>query len=356
MTEKEKALRVVQLALDIGVLRTRAQMLSITADKDNRVRAGYNIVGTETGRLTCYTSPTGSGYNLQTIPSTDSSKPADHPLHAGMRHLFLADDGCWMFQCDLSGADGWTVAANCANLGDRTMLDDYLAGIKPAKVLCYLLRHGANALAGKSRNEIKSLTKEVTSSDWDYFACKVGQHGSCYLMGARKLAAQIFMLSEGKVNLSEKETKDLQRLFFIRYRVKLWHDWMERQLAKSPTLITSYGYKRRFFGRPNEILGQALAHEPQAITTYATNIAMYRLWTDPENRTNKTGRFLLRIEPLHQVHDALVGQFHKEDTAWALTRIKSYFANTIIVANQPITIPFEGAYGSSWGTLNEGTI
>jgi hypothetical protein len=68
------------------------------------------------------------------------------------------------------------------------------------------------------------------------------------------------------------------------------------------------------------------------------------------------GRTQLHVEPLHQVHDALVGQFKKERTAWALTKIKSYFANPIIVANQRLTIPFEGNYGSSWGTLNEGTI
>jgi hypothetical protein len=273
-----------------------------------------------------------------------------------MRDLFVADDGCFIFQCDLSGADGWTVAAHCASLGDPTMLEDYQAGIKPAKVLCYLLRHGAHSLARKSREEILALTKSISSKDWDYFACKIGQHGSCYLMGAQRLSNAIFIQSEGKVTLSAKECEDLQNLFFVRYRVKTWHDWMKRNLdqclsdpkRKHPMLGSAGGFRRRFYGRYTEILGQALAHEPQANTTYATNVAAFQLWNDPENR-NADGS--LRIEPLHQVHDALVGQFRIEAADWAVGKIKSYFDNEITIAGIPIVIPFEGNYGTSWGKL-----
>lgn len=383
--QKKSPHDAVVLALEIGELRTRTQMLGIHADKDGRIRCGYNIVGTETGRLTCYTSPTGSGYNLQTIPSESSLKPLEHPLHNGMRDLFIADPGYHMFQCDLSGADGWTVAAHCASLGDSTMFDDYKAGIKPAKVLCYLLRHGASSLVGKTRQEIYLLTKVISGKDWDYFACKIGQHGTCYLMGPRLLSNMIFIQSEGKVSMSQGDCEDLQRLFFIRYNVKIWHSWMQRNLSqclsdpkrKHPYVTSASGFRRRFFGRYNEILGQALAHEPQANTTYATNLAAWRLWTDNENRISqeindgrtmsntllgterndmvrcmsRSIRTALRIEPLHQVHDALVGQFKIEDTDWAVGKIKSYFNNEIVIAGIPLVIPFEGNYGSSWGNM-----
>ena len=350
--QKKQPHPAVELALELSSLRTRSQMLSISADKDGRVRCGYNIVGTETGRLTCYTSPTGSGYNLQTIPSKDKSKPAAHPLRNGMRHLFQADPGYYMFQCDLSGADGWTVGAHLAALGDRTMLDDLLFRIKPAARICYMLRHGNASLAGKSRPEIKELLKEVKGEDWDYFACKQGIWGTCYLMGPDKLGLVIAIQSEGRRWMSRSEVKDFQNSVFAAYRVKMWHASMERKLATKPELVAASGHKRRFFGRPGEILGQALAHEPQANTTYSTNLAMYRLWTDPENRVGNK----LRIEPLHQVHDALLGQFKIEDTEWAKIKIKQWFDNKIIIAGQPITIPYEGNYGSSWGTLDEGVL
>src|SRR2546430_16705814 len=66
------------LAIRIRSLSTRSRMLAIYADDDGRIRCAYNAVGTKTGRLTCYASPTGSGYNLQTIPKYD-------------RDLFIAD-------------------------------------------------------------------------------------------------------------------------------------------------------------------------------------------------------------------------------------------------------------------------
>lgn len=375
--QKKQPHEAVDVAIQLGELRTRSQMLEIKSDSDGRIRAGYNIVGTETGRLTCYTSPTGSGYNLQTIPSDSALHTEGHPLKRGMRDIFIADSEHYIFQCDLSGADGWTVAAHLASLGDPTMLEDYRFGIKPAKVLCWLFRHGASSLAGKSRAEIKEITSPISSKDWDYFLCKIGQHGTCYLMGATKLANQAFIQSEGKVTVSTKDTEDLQKLFFIRYNVRLWHRYVERQIAKSgtPTLTSASGHIRRFFGRKTELLGEMLAHEPQANTTYATNLAAWRLWTDRNNRlsllsTSNKGasistssnrdtvsllrqmdRNTLRIEPLHQVHDALIGQFKITDTTWAIDKLKSYFANEIIIAGQKIIIPFEGNYGDSWGNL-----
>lgn len=392
---KKTQSRVCELAITIRDRGTHAQMLSIFADSDGRIRCAYNSVGTNTGRLTSYSSPTGSGYNLQTIPKKD-------------RDLFMADENHWFFQCDLSGADGWTVAAHCKYLGDPTMYDDYVFGLKPAKILCLMLRHGAG-VSQKSREELKALSKQVSSEEWDYFACKIGQHGSSYLMGEKTMRDHIFIQSEGKLLLTDKEVHDLQSLFFIRYRgIKQWHAAIQRRLAKSPVLTAASGLTRRFFGRKDEILGEALAFEPQANTTYATNKAVLNLWNDPENRgrildtvprlnpredilqrplhtgdgegvQKESGRAdgerstmesvrasdvsshcvpscSLKIEPLHQVHDAVLGQFKKQDTTWAINKIKQYFNNTLIIANQPIVIPFEGAFGDSWGNLNEGVI
>lgn len=351
---KKSPHEAVALALEIGELRTRSQMLSIKADTDGRIRCGYNIVGTETGRITCYTSPTGSGYNLQTIPDSNALKPEGHPLRNGLRSLFTADEGYYLFQCDLSGADGWTVGAHLASLGDPTMLDDLRYGLKPASVICYMLRHGNNSLTGKDRAEVKQLIKEVKKEDWDYFACKCGIWGTCYTMGPRKLSDLVLTLSEGKVIFEESKARTFQQAIFQRYNVHLWHRSMERKLKQKPELLSPNGHRRRFFGRPTDILGQALAHEPQVNTTYATNSAMYKLWTDPANRCQQVDKrkIQLRIEPLHQVHDAIVGQFKIEDTEWAIGKLKSYFNNEIIIAGIPIVIPFGGAYGKSWGELD----
>lgn len=361
---KKTQSQVCEHAITIRDRSTRAGMLSIHADGDGRIRCAYNSVGTNTGRLTSYASPTGSGYNLQTIPKKD-------------RDLFTSDEGYHFFQCDLSGADGWTVAAYSKHLGDPTMYDDYIFGLKPAKNLCLMLRHGAS-VSQKSREELKELGKGVSSDSWDYFACKIGQHGSSYLMGEKTMRDHIFIQSEGKLLLSDKEVHDLQTLFFIRYHgIKQWHEAVKRRLMKSPVITSASGLTRRFFGRTDQILGEALAFEPQANTTYATNRAVLNLWNDTDNRVSKGeclvhtertdttenerrevsvarerwGQVALRIEPLHQVHDAVCGQFPKTDTSWAASKIRGYFNNTLTIAGQSVVIPFEGSYGPSWGEL-----
>ena len=346
-SEKAKALKVLQLAIDIGELRTRSQMLAIHADNDGRIRAGYNIVGTETSRITCYTSPTGSGYNLQTIPDENTLRREGDFLRQGMRDLFVADEGCYLFKCDLSGADGWTIGAHLFSLGKPAMLEDLKAKIKPAARICYMLRHGNDSLKGKTRDEVKELLKEVKSSDWDYFACKQGIWGITYLMGPDKLAEVILVGSEGKVQLSRDDVRSFRNAVYAAYEPNVWHEAVGRRLKAQqypPSLVDASGHTRKFFGRPTEILGQALAHEPQCNTTFCVKKALYRLWNDPENRDNNR----LKVEPLHTVHDSLDGQFKTKDIDWAVSKIREWFDNPIIIAGQKITIPFSGSYGTNW--------
>ncbi len=376
----------IQYAIVIQSLATRQRMLRISADGDGRIRCGYNIVGSNTGRITCYESPTGSGYNLQTIPNYTSVNDAPGGV-LGDRDLFIADPDHWFFQCDLKGADGWTVAAYSALLGDRTMLDDYLYGLKPANIICLMLR-GAK-VDFRDRAALKAASKMVEKDAWDYFACKRVQHGASYLEGPFTISRNILKDSEGKCVMSTPECKKLSDLFFQRYwGVRKYHDYIARSLKSvrgTPYLIMASGHKRYFFGRPDEILTKAVAAEPQHNTTYATNLALRNLWNDEDNRTytsmallplslcntvqselrTSTDNYIesllnescrLRIEPLHQVHDALCGQFLKTDTSWSIGKIKSYFANPLRIAQQTITIPFDGAYGESWGSLKEGVI
>ena len=330
------------------ILKRTSMLLSLTTDSDGRIRSSLNPVGTNTGRVSSSGSATGNGTNLQTIPKPD-------------RDLFTADMGYYFNQNDLSGADGWTVAAWCAALGDSTMLDDYNFGIKPAKVIALMVLHGASYVQQMDRVELKAACKTIDSendaaNNYIYFISKCCQHGSNYGMKEALLAQTVFTQSDGEIRTTPAETKAIQEMYFKRYKgVRKGQEEINRKLVRDGFLVAASGTKRTFFGRKEDVLvrNAAYSFEPQANTTYATNLALARLWEDPLNRRSDNS---LIIQPIHQVHDALCTQFPIKDKEWAIERIKSYFKNPLVIAGLPITIPFSGGIGTDWADVEHNPI
>lgn len=338
-------------------------------DPDCRMRSAYSQVGTETMRTTSKKSPTGSGNNLQTVMKK-------------LRKLYIADPGMWLFQCDLAGADGWTVAAHCLKHGDPTMWDDYMYGLKPAKIIALMYTYGPE-INRLPRAELKALCDKESlpggvcdQDSWLYFACKRVQHATNYgtkaPTGCQQILEDSYKVSGTPVVITEVQFNALQRYYFYRYSgLYQWHEWAKTQVASGENLTGASGHTREFLGRrrswdyktktlnyDQDTWREFLADEPQENTTYACNSAMLRLWVDPENRYLGPGLVRpdrtttrLRVEPLHQVHDAIVGQFRQTDTEWACPKITSWFQNILTIANTKVVIPFEGAYGPSWGNL-----
>jgi hypothetical protein len=241
------------------------------------------------------------------------------------------------------------------------MFEDYTFGIKPARVIAYLYLHGMAALA-MPRAELHAACKYIGNDHHSdntpevaslYFISKRVQHGTNYLLGPSTMANQIlkdsFKATGNPIYVDAKTCTQLQKLYLLRYKgVKAWQTWVESEIKTKGRLGCASGHIRTFFGRrnANETIRSAVAHEPQANTTYATNLALSRLWHDPENRRPDGS---LIIEPLHHVHDAMCGQWPVERRDWAIAKLRTYFANPITVAGTTLTIPFEGAYGPSWG-------
>lgn len=321
------------------------KQLEYRPDSDGRMRCSYNVVGTDTGRLSCSGFVTGNGTNLTTATKK-------------WRQAFVADPGHYFFQCDLEGADGWTVAARCYDLGDPTMLDDYKAGLKPAKIIALMKVVGSH-VSSMSREEIKTLIKTTPLPSGLYDVCKVVQHGSNYLMQPRTMSDQVLEKSFSRSDdsnlliLPPSVCEEIQYLYFKRYPgVPKWQKWIENELLVNQSISSASGNTRMFFGRPGDraTLGAAVSHEPQNNTTYVTNRAMLNLWEDPENRKEDGS---LIIQPLHSVHDALCGQFPIELTDWATAKIRSYFDIPIKIGSLELVIPFEGGYANNWYETNE---
>ena len=271
-----------------------------------------------------------------------------------------------MGQCDLEGADSWTVAVECAALGDQTMLADLKAGLKPAKVLCLLYLFGSDVNRW-DRVVIKAKLKETKMEEWLYPGAKSSVHGSSYGMGIPTMISTVLKFSMSDLPLDLGTTKPivlttdqarkLQDAFFSRYPgVKLWHAKEARNLLTHGYVTTSAGHTRRFYGRKavwkkgakvvdHDTLKEALASKPQFWTTRATKMALLRLWLDPENRREDG---TLRVEPLICVHDSLLAQWRKEDDAFARAKMKLWFDNEIEVAGIKLTIPADGQVSTDW--------
>jgi hypothetical protein len=368
---------IFKTLLKIRSLLYKTQVLQIKSDPDGRIRCGYNEVGTDTGRLTCYESPTGSGYNLQTVTKS-------------LRYLIEADPGCWLGQCDLAGADGWTVALHCLRLGDPTMVDDYMYGLKPAKIIARMYMQVEAELSGiksptshdrakvlaavskyfnsLTRAELLVLCNDVDQDGWLYFACKRCQHGSNYLMGEPTMSDQILKDSHkflgDPIYVDVPTCRIIKQLYLGRYvGIERWQTSVENEVLARQALTAASGRTRKFFGRLRDGRGLnhdthkvACSNEPQDNTTFATNCAVYNLWTDPSNRDYGVHHGRLIVEPLHQVHDAALLQWQKSNTDYALARIPEWFYTEIRIAGYSIVIPFEGGYGPNWKDQKVGKI
>lgn len=335
--------------LRLASLTTELETLSKPADWDGRFRTSYNLVGTKTGRLSCSKSATGLGYNLQTVTKSH-------------RHLFLADEGCEMAQFDLSGADGFTIAAHCLAVGDDTMWEDYRAGLKPAVAVMALLKFGPVANSW-SRAEIKERVKPYLKG-WEYMGCKRVIWGWCYLMGlstmSRQLLSDSYAPGQALAYVSSEQCAAIQKACASRYPgVPKWQSATADLVLETGELPIPNGHVRRFLGRRIEwvegglgggkrpqlkrtVHGDALADEPQEATTYATKMALWRLWYDPNNRTRW-------IEPLHTVHDSLVVQYKAYQRLAAQAAMADYFRNPFKIAGTTVTIPAAGETGTNWG-------
>jgi hypothetical protein len=265
------------------------------------------------------------------------------------------------------------------------MWDDYRSGLKPAKIIAMMYTHGPQSTYC-TRAELLKRCKEESKpggccdqDSWLYFGCKRVQHATNYGTKAKTGVEQImedsYKITGTPIYMTEEDFNALQRLYFVRYPgLYQWHNHCANEVMNGKNITSASGHTRTFFGRRKEFdvvkrvtkvcqdtWREFLADEPQENTTYATNLAAEKLSKDPENRiilpagAHRNGHVKevthYRIQPIHQVHDALIGQFRKEDTAWAVPRIKGYFQNELEIAGLKLIIPFEGAYGPSWGEL-----
>jgi DNA polymerase I-like protein with 3'-5' exonuclease and polymerase domains/uracil-DNA glycosylase len=310
----------------------------------------FNVVGTETGRASGYKPADGWGVQPQNVDARD-------------RDLFVSGDADFWCKADLEGADAWTVAAMLSALGDNTMLDDLLAGVKPAQALTIAVLFGQHLVSApaaqlksympefKAAIKLQESTRGKKRSDYD--AMKAVSHGSNYCMGPQLVHETMFKKSNGELYVPVTTCRDYQALYEKRYKglFKL-RERMSALLASHGYLDAYSGNRRYFYGRrDNSTVRAMISQLPQAHTTYATNLLLDRLYHWRANRLDASLRLLHR--PINQVHDETNTLFPRSELDRARDVFQRASVNRITCWGVDFTIPFEVNYGVSWGECDE---
>jgi DNA polymerase I-like protein with 3'-5' exonuclease and polymerase domains len=310
----------------------------------------FNIIGTETGRAAGYKPTDGWGVQPQNQDARD-------------RDLFLAGEDEFWCKADLEGADSWTVAAMLSSLGDNTMMDDLLGGIKPAQALTIAVLFGQHLISAPTehlrsflpdfKKAIKAQEAQRGKKRSDYDAMKAVSHGSNYCMGPQNVHETTFKKSNGELYVPVADCRTYQGLYEKRYK------GLFKLREKMAALLSSHGYldafsgnRRYFYGRrDNSTVREMISQLPQAHTTYATNLLLERLYYWKGNRLDN--KLVLLHKPINQVHDETNTLFPRTEIERARDIFQKCSYNRIVCWGVEFTIPFEVTYGVNWGQCDE---
>lgn len=307
-------LRMRDLGKRVGTLETEI-------DADGRIRTSYNIAGTTTGRLSSSFSDFGTGTNLQNIEQR-------------LRRIFVADTGYKFANIDLKSGDSFGVGMILWNLfGDSTYLDACESGdihTSVAKMTWQELPWTGDIKKDKALAEATIVYRDL---DVRSMSKKLG-HGTNYYGKPHTMA----MHTKMEVSIIQ----EFQRRYFAAFPLQKWHGHVQSELLQRGFLVTLLGRKRWFFGRRNDdsTLREAIAYEPQSITSDTINRGMLQVW-----RQN-------HCQLLLQVHDSILVQYPERDEDTLLPRILEACAAPIeLNGGRRVTIPVEAKIGWNWANV-----
>lgn len=330
---------------DYGVLIST--FLDVILDEDKRLRASYNVAGTETGRLSSSGSPFWTGTNMQN-------------WERSVRNIVTADPGYVFVYPDGEQAEARVVG--------RLAMDDRYNAIFESGEDVHLLMceriFGIPYAEGKERYKLEGDAFEERDLS------KRTVHGGNYGMGPRMFA----LIIRKPVRIAE--------MLFNRYHAEfpsirsVFHAGVRQQIDRKRTLITPFGRKRQFFGRVGEDLyRQAYAHTPQATIADWLDIGLLRVWRythglyEADSSTSHIARYLdlrdIREEfgefkhpdlfPSIQIHDGLLNQVRADKLDVGIPLVRRLLTYSIQFPDGPLAIPVDLKVGTRWGTLKKPT-
>jgi DNA polymerase I-like protein with 3'-5' exonuclease and polymerase domains len=252
-----------------------------------------------------------------------------------IRKLILPDPNKVIIDIDMAGADAQVVAWEA---GDEDLKQAFKNGLKV---------HQKNfedfyQKPFKPEYKYKIEPGHVYSP---YDEMKRAVHGTNYGAGPRTLAATL------QWKISEAEHFQRRWLKQLHPAIGQWHKRIDREVQLTRTVRNKFGYSITYFGRPSEVLPQALAWIPQS----SVGILAAKAAVELRRRYGKKSPTPWLTISL-QVHDSLVLQIPRE--RWD----KTHLALIRDAVHQPIPYPEAlniqwaiAASTKSWGDVKEVT-
>lgn len=161
---------------------------------------------------------------------------------------------------------------------------------------------------------------------------KSGVHGTNYAGSAYALAH--------KLGTQIRQMERFQLLWFKAHpAIREWHKRIEYELITTRSTTNLFGYRRFWFGRPAELLPEALAWKPQSMIALIINAGI--------RNVRKELPFLQR---LMQVHDSALYQTHKSNFSPELIKAVEKCHLIPLPYPRPLTVGVDIKHSEiSWG-------
>lgn len=231
-----------------------------------------------------------------------------------LRRIIIPDSGYRMYDSDLAQADAQIVAWDA---NDESLMEFF----KNARRDPTLDLHTENASVLKCSRQ----------------QAKAGVHATNYGATPHTLARRL--------GVTQRDAEEFQRRWFsANPAIRDWHRRIDDALNTTRTISNQFGYSITYFGRPEQLLPEALAWIPQSTVALVADKAFVNL---DEN-------MYPRVVTLMQNHDSLVYQIKRDIIcAEILNEVKDNL-HVAIPYDDPLVIPWGLSYSDrSWGDLRD---
>ena len=296
-------------------------------DSDGRLRSGFNIHGTTSGRLS-----SSGNLNYQNIPRDNKD----------IKKLFRARPGYRIIQCDLGTAEVYYAAMLS---GDQFLQKAF---IDKLDFHSYVAKQMFN------------LPVEVSEVKKQYAAqrqyAKAITFGIMYQAGPAKIAETVNKDAKAGEEITSNQSKQFIQKYFNEARaLKRFIDASNKQLETSAYIYSFFGRKRRLpeAKSPNRGVAQHAIRSGvnflvQSVASDINVMGVIDLvkWIEDNN-------YLEDIKPFTVVHDSIVSEVREDLVDEYIKNAKECIQRDrgLSIPGCPIKVDFE--VGPSWGELTE---